>query len=242
MDNGCPWRIQRKNPRMTGMLASVNGIDEVRLVLAENVDIIDLKEPALGSLGGLDIGLVNHIVAAVNGQCHISATIGDLPMQPELIFSAVKRMAETGVDFVKIGFFPGGHALQVIEKLSAITLNVNLIAVLFADTNLDFSLIDSLSIAGFRGIMLDTLDKTKGSLTGVMTRAEIEQFVKYIKAKRKICGLAGSLKLEDIPILLPYQPDYLGFRGALCDQHERAGRLNLQSVQAIKKAMTEFSC
>jgi (5-formylfuran-3-yl)methyl phosphate synthase len=222
---------------MTGMLASVNSLEEARLVLVENVDIIDLKNPALGSLGGLDIDLVRKIVTIINGKRPVSATIGDLPMQPELIFNAVTEMAETGVNFIKIGFFASENQDQVIAKLALLTSKINLIAVLFADTNPDFELIDKLKTAGFKGIMLDTQDKAKGSLTEVLAKTEIERFVNYVKSTNIICGLAGSLKLEDIPILLPYQPDYLGFRGALCDKHQRAGRLNVQSVQAIKQAI-----
>jgi uncharacterized protein (UPF0264 family) len=222
---------------MTGMLASVNSLEEARLVMAEDVDIIDLKEPALGSLGGLDVQQVSKIVNHINGERPVSATIGDLPMQPELMFNAVKEMAETGVNFIKIGFFASENQAQVIEKLAPLTSKINLIAVLFADTNPDFELIDKLKTAGFKGIMLDTQDKTKGSLTEVMAKTEIERFVSHVKTTNMICGLAGSLKLEDIPMLLPYQPDYLGFRGALCDKHQRAGRLNVQAVLAIKQAI-----
>ncbi|MEQ1545515.1 (5-formylfuran-3-yl)methyl phosphate synthase [Methyloglobulus sp.] len=227
---------------MTGMLASVNSLDEAKLVLAEKVNIIDLKEPALGSLGGLDAGLVKEIVAVINGQCLISATIGDLPMQPELIFNAVKEMVETGVNYVKIGFFPSGDVTQVIEKLVGIAAHVDLIAVLFADTKPDFRLIDTLKAAGFSGVMLDTLDKTNGSLTRVMAKADIERFVLHVKSRQLLCGLAGSLKFEDIPQLMSYRPSYLGFRGALCEQHERTGRINAQSVLKIKKSIAEFSC
>ena len=38
---------------MTGMLASVNSVAESLLVLSAGVDIIDLKQPALGALGAL---------------------------------------------------------------------------------------------------------------------------------------------------------------------------------------------
>ena len=94
---------------MTGMLASVNCVAEALLVLEAGVDIIDLKQPALGALGALDIIVVQEIVTEVNQRCPVSATIGDLPMQPQVVFNAVKAMAETGVDYVKIGFFPGGN-------------------------------------------------------------------------------------------------------------------------------------
>lgn len=226
---------------MTGMLASVNSMDEANIVMSANVDIIDLKNPALGSLGALDIKLVKSCVVAVNGRCPTSATIGDLPMQPEIIFNAVKEMAETGVNYVKIGFFPGDNQKQIVQKLTALTQHFNLIAVLFADTHPDFSLIDSLITAGFKGIMLDTQDKTKGPLTGMMAKTEIGRFVNHVKSRHAICGLAGSLRLEDIPLLMPYQPDYLGFRGALCESHKRAGQLNQQSVKNIKQTIGEFS-
>lgn len=227
---------------MTGMLASVNSLAEAKLVLAEKVDIIDLKEPALGSLGALDIGLVKKIVASVNGQCPISATIGDLPMQPELVFNAVRAMAGTGVDYIKIGLFPSINQLQVIEKLALITKSADLVAVLFADTNPDYRLIEKLRAAGFCGVMLDTLNKSQGSLTRVMTKTEIERFVQHAKTKALICGLAGSLSLDEIPILLPYKSDYLGFRGALCDRQQRVGRINSQAVRIIKKTINEYYC
>jgi uncharacterized protein (UPF0264 family) len=227
---------------MTGMLASVNGPEEARLVLAENVDIIDLKEPASGSLGALEVEAAKEIVQVIGGKCLTSATIGDLPMQPELIFNTVMRMAKTGVNYIKIGFFPDENQGQVISKLEPITPKINLIAVLFADTDIDFNIIDKLITAGFKGVMLDTQDKTKGSLTGFMPKAEIGRFVGRVKSRQSICGLAGSLTLDDISVLTPYRPDYLGFRGALCDQNDRVGRLNAQAVKTIKQAISEFSC
>jgi (5-formylfuran-3-yl)methyl phosphate synthase len=227
---------------MTGMLASINSLVEAKLVLAEGVDIIDLKEPANGALGALDVGVVKEIVDFVHGQCPISATIGDLPMQPPVIFNAVQAMSETGVDYIKIGFFPSETNQQVIAKLAQLSPHIKLIAVLFADAKPDFSLIDDLKIAGFTGVMLDTMDKTKGSLTTIMPKTGIDHFAGHVKTKQLIFGLAGSLKLESIPLLIPYRPDYLGFRGALCDQHDRVGQLNSQAVQKIKQAMVKFSC
>jgi (5-formylfuran-3-yl)methyl phosphate synthase len=227
---------------MTGMLASVSSLEEAKLVLAERVDIIDLKDPALGSLGALEIEAVKELVQVIAGKCATSATIGDLPMQPELIFNAVMRMAETGVNYVKVGFFPSANKDQVISKLAPITPKINLIAVLFADVDIDFKIIDMLITAGFKGVMLDTQDKAKGSLTGIMAKAEIGRFVGIVKSSQTICGLAGSLTLDDIPVLTLYRPDYLGFRGALCDQNDRVRRLSPQAVKTIKQAISEFSC
>jgi len=223
---------------MTEMLASVNSLAEALLVLSADVDIIDLKQPALGALGALDIAAVKQIVAGIDGCCPVSATIGDLPMQPDPVFNAVKAMAETGVNYIKIGFFPGDDWQGTVKKLSALTgQNRALIAVLFADTQPDPGIMSLLKDTGFTGVMLDTMNKQKGSLTQLMAKMEIAQFVMQAKALQLLCGLAGSLRLEDIPELMPYKADYLGFRGALCQEHNRVGELNKQAVIEIKHAI-----
>jgi len=223
---------------MTGMLASVNNVAEALLVLSADVDIIDLKQPALGALGALDIAIVKELVVVIDGRCPVSATIGDLPMLPDPVLNAVKAMAETGVDYIKIGFFPGDDWQGTVKKLSALTQNLALIAVLFADTKPDPAIMGFLKDAGFTGVMLDTMNKHKGSLTQVMAKMEIAQFVKQAKARQLLCGLAGSLRLADIPGLMPYQADYLGFRGALCQEHNREKKLNKQAVIQIRQAIT----
>lgn len=222
---------------MTKMLASVNSVAEALLVLNANVDIIDLKQPALGALGALETDLVKQIVTEINKRCPVSATIGDLPMQPELIYQAVKAMAETGVDYIKIGFFPGGDLSGTLEKLAPLTSTTSLIAVLFADNRPDFSVLTSLKEIGFKGVMLDTATKDNGSLTKIMSHADIAQFVQQAKDQHMLCGLAGSLGLDDIPELIPYRADYLGFRGALCLKHERTAQLNKSSVIQVKRVI-----
>lgn len=222
---------------MTGMLASVNSIAEAVLVLNAKVDIIDLKQPERGALGALDTVLVSQIVNEIAKRCPVSATVGDLPMQPELIFNAVSAMATTGVDYIKIGFFPDGDWFATVEKLAELTPQHALIAVLFADAEPNFAIIPALKQAGFTGVMLDTMHKQNGSLTQVMTKNDITQFVTLAKTHALLCGLAGSLRLNDIPTLMPYQVDYLGFRGALCEQHQRTGQLNQQAITQIKQAI-----
>lgn len=227
---------------MTKMLASVNSVAEALLVLNAQVDIIDLKQPARGALGALDTDLVMEIVAKIAGRCPVSATIGDLPMQPELIFNAVNEMAQTGVDYIKIGFFPDGNSYSsiVVKKLVKLAQLYNLIAVLFADTKPDFAIIPVLKQAGFKGVMLDTMNKQQGSLTQVMTKTDISEFVRLSKSQVLLCGLAGSLQLADIKTLMPFQIDYLGFRGALCEQQQRTGQLNPVAIAQLKQTIMRF--
>jgi len=227
---------------MTGMLASVNSVEEALLVLNSEVDIIDLKQPALGALGALELVNVKQIVAAIAGRRPVSATIGDLPMQPEVIFNAVQLMAETGVDYIKIGFFPGDDWTGTLKKLGELTLQKQaLIAVLFADTQPDLTIMATLKASGFVGVMLDTMNKQQGSLTQVMAAEQLAQFASQANNLQLLCGLAGSLRLTDLPELIAYHPDYLGFRGALCQEHNRVGQLNQMAVRTIKQAMQAAS-
>lgn len=206
---------------MNGMLASVRNWEEAQLALNAHVGIIDLKQPNSGALGALDIDTICDMVTKINFCCPVSATIGDLPMHADTIFDAVQATAKTGVDFVKIGFFPHGNWLPVIEKLRPLTTKYQLIAVLFADKKPDIHFINALKQNGFSGVMLDTMDKQRGSLTQVMSLEIIQTFVTLAKKHGLICGLAGSLRAEDIAVLLPLEANYLGFRGALCADHNR---------------------
>jgi uncharacterized protein (UPF0264 family) len=81
---------------------------------------------------------------------------------------------------------------------------------------------------------LDTRDKTRGSLTQILAINEIEAFVFTAHSQQLLCGLAGSLRFEDINRLAFLQADYLGFRGALCQQHQRISELDLALLLAIK--------
>ncbi len=222
---------------MTGMLASVKNLSETQRVLNANVDIIDLKQPEFGALGALSINDVAEIVENINRRCVVSATVGDLPMDADIIFNAVSDMAKTGVDFVKIGFFPDGDWFEIVQKLADLTQNTKLIAVLFADTQPDFAIISELKKAGFAGVMLDTMHKQNGSLTQVMTNETIAEFVELSKNQQLICGLAGSLRLENIAALLLFGADYLGFRGALCAENNRTEQLDVNALQMIRSAV-----
>lgn len=218
---------------MTHLLASVRDVHEAGIALGGGADLIDLKEPASGALGALPLPTVRKIVAAIDGARPISATIGDLPMKPALLVQAARQMAETGVDFIKIGFFPG-DAYACIRALAPLTRQAALIAVLFADRDPDLALLGELGAAGFRGAMLDTADKRGGGLRSRMDDGQLRAFVAAARSRGLLVGLAGSLGAADIPPLLALAPDYLGFRGALCGSSGRSGALVAAALSAIR--------
>ncbi len=221
---------------MTMMLASVRSLDEALLALDAGADLIDLKEPSRGALGALDHALVRICVQAIRRRRPVSATIGDIPdMDPQAMTDAVERMAATGVDFIKIGFFAHPRASLCARALSA--SRASLVAVLFADERYELALLDELADNGFAGAMLDTARKTGKTLCDWRTEAELESFVNRARARRLLTGLAGSLRHEDVAALVRIAPDYLGFRGALCRNGERERILDPAACARIRSSI-----
>ena len=218
---------------MTLFLASVRDEAEAETALLANADIIDLKDPGQGALGAVDLATTRCVVALIAGRVPVSATIGDLPMQPEAIRDAIIERASCGVDYVKFGLFPGGDPQACFKALRPIALRVRLILVLFADALPAFDAVSAASDIGAAGIMLDTADKHAGPLFTHIDASGIAGFVAHAKAQGLMVGLAGSLKAADVPELLSLSPDLLGFRGALC-RGQRSASLDPASCASIR--------
>jgi (5-formylfuran-3-yl)methyl phosphate synthase len=225
---------------MTGMLASVTSLNEASALVPLTIDILDLKNPALGALGALELLDVQRIVETFPDQC-ISATVGDLPMVPEVIARAVDEMAGTGVDYVKIGFFESESWQAVLDQLSPIAARgVKLVAVFFGDQSFSLGALPAFKTAGFHGIMVDTADKTRGGLLYYRDLSWLHEFVNVGQSMGCLTGLAGSLSLRDIPVLKSLGADYLGFRGALC-AGSRTDALDLSSAAEVRSAMAAIA-
>jgi dihydroneopterin aldolase len=219
---------------MTMLLASVTGLAEAELALAHGADIIDLKDPTKGALGALDPAIVREVVAALAKRRPASAVIGDLPMEPDTIVTAAQTMAETGVDYVKVGLFRGARRPDCIRALSSMTQRTKIVGVMFADDEPDVGLLPLMSEIGFAGAMLDTARKGAGRLLDHIDPANLGQFVRECRAYGLMAGLAGSLEAPDVPRLLLLGPDYLGFRGALCARHDRKAGLDPAALGLIR--------
>lgn len=226
---------------MTAMLASVRTLDEALFALEAGADFIDLKEPSQGALGALDHAAVRVCVKAIGGRRPVSATIGDIvSMDPSEMTAAVERMATTGVDYIKIGLFAHPSAFDCAEALTTLARKTRLVAVMFADEPYDLELVDALANAGFAGAMLDTAHKTGKSLRDWRKDGELREFVNRGRAHGLLTGLAGSLRKEDIVPLLAIEPDYLGFRGALCSRSNRNQNLDAEAFARIRNAIQEL--
>ncbi|MFA7592378.1 MAG: (5-formylfuran-3-yl)methyl phosphate synthase [Thiohalobacteraceae bacterium] len=225
---------------MTGLLASVSDTREALLALAGGADIIDLKDPARGALGAVPAEIQRQVVQLIGGRRPVSATVGDLPMNPACLTAAVLRTAATGVDLVKIGLYDLPAGMDCVTTLGqTCAQQVPLIAVLFADQQPDLDWLPDLAAAGFHGVMLDTADKAAGRLLQHASIETLQAFVQRAHGLGLLTGLAGSLRIEDIPTLLPLAADYLGFRGALCVGRRRTGSLSMAAIAAARSRISQ---
>ncbi len=222
---------------MTALLASVMSAAEAEAVLSAGADIIDLKDPRAGALGALPPEVIGEAVTRIAGRRPVSATIGDLPMIPDRVAAAAAGIAGLGVDFVKVGLFPGGDLKGCLDALGdQASRGLNLVAVMFADQAPDVTLIEGLAAHGFAGVMLDTAGKRSGGLRDHLDETALRSFLQLARASDLFAGLAGSLALSDVPALLRLGPDYLGFRGALT-LGGRETALDTAALAALRRAI-----
>ncbi len=219
---------------MTRFLASVRDAQEAQTVLAAGADIVDLKEPANGALGAVDLPTIKSCVAAIAGRRPVSATVGDLPMDEDRVHDAVLATAACGVDDVKLGILPGGNPQECFARLRARPPGAGLILVFFADAMPDFDPVGAALEAGARGLMLDTAGKRAGALFDHMAVGDIARFVEAGRAQGLMVGVAGSLRPEHVAPLLALRPDVIGFRGALCHGGRRDAELDPIACSQIR--------
>jgi dihydroneopterin aldolase len=229
------------NSKRCGFLASVTSTAEALLAREAGANMIDCKNPQKGALGALPLMTVRAIVKALDGEMPVSTTVGNITLDPAAWEDATNTMSASGADIIKIGLQDPGNLKECLQKVLPLAELYPLVAVLFADQPLiqhsREEIIALLAEHQFLGVMLDCSDKSSGSLTQQLTLDEIKSFVETAHQADLMCGLAGALQLADIEKLKPLNPDYLGFRSALCQNGERNNDLDPQRVAQVAERL-----
>ena len=216
---------------MTALLASVRSHDEAFDAARAGADLIDLKEPNAGALGGLSIGDIARIVRELRARYPvkpISATIGDLPPEAlDEIAARVIDVSDTGVDYVKVGVTPGPAARLCLEQLA--NLPAAVVPVLLCDGGMEGELVAHAASLGFVGVMFDTSTKDGSTLFDHVDSDSLARWLRLVRQQGAMCGLAGSLGLAQLEQIRALAPDVAGFRTALCVDGRRS-RLDPQRV------------
>ena len=216
---------------MSKILASIQNISEAEILINSGIDIIDLKDPSKGALGKLNNSDIEEIINFIAKKKLTSSTIGDLPNNKDLISKNVSDLSVTDIDFIKIGVFDNNY----IKTLSELNSCKKLIAVFFADLFLpkEKDLL-VLKESGFYGVMIDTSNKKLGNIFNHATTSDISNCVTKAKKLELLTGIAGSINESHINQIIKLDPNYMGFRGALCeDKLIRNSTMSADNVKNI---------
>ncbi len=226
------------------LLVSIKSLAEAEKIKKADFDILDIKNPAEGSLGANYPGVIKSIRDEYSG-FPISAAGGDLPGQSGIASQVSFALASLKVDYIKLGLYGFKNietaVLMLKEAEKAVKLSGNkikLIAAAYADYK-ENNTINPLYLneIAFKteidGIMIDTLNKSGKNLFDFLKLGELKRFAEQAKKAEVFSALAGSLKSEDLPILREIDPDIIGFRGAVCENKDRTAAISSAKINSL---------
>jgi uncharacterized protein (UPF0264 family) len=236
-------------PHRPGLLVSVRNADEALAALTGGADIIDVKEPARGSLGPASTSTIVDVVRAINGRAPVTAAAGELldlcrGEQPQL---------PAGLSLLKIGLagcrgLPNWRSLwydavsSLVPRADAFTQTV---AVAYADWRAanapnPHDVLQLAVEARCPALLIDTFDKSAGTLFDVWPAGSIRGFVEKVRSHDIMTVLAGSLTGDSIAAAARLEPDLIAVRTAACE----AGRNSAVCrgrVQSLRKSILNIT-
>ena len=229
---------------MTGLLVSVRDASEALVALRGGAALIDVKEPLRGSLGAASPEVWRQVRDAMPAKVPCSAALGELRDVTAGQF-AQWRCSLAGYQFAKLGLAGcgeisdwQGHWERVLAELPPETGRV---AVVYADWQSTGApspaeIFSAAIESNCTALLIDTFDKTRGSIFENISRQEIQHFLSAARAAQLITVLAGSLTPLLIRELLPLAADFLAVRGAVC-RGGRAGAVDEALVADLAKIL-----
>jgi hypothetical protein len=213
------------------LLISPQNMEEAWAAVEGGADIIDVKNPAEGSLGANFPWVIKEIIDMVPEGVETSATLGDLPQKPGTAALAARGLATLGVDYIKGGLYGSKDESEALEMAGALMKAIKgsgsrLVLAGYADYR-DKGLLSPFILpkiareVGAFGVMIDTAEKNGSGLLDYLSVEELKDFVHKAHDLGLEAALAGSLKEEDIKDLKEIGVDIVGVRGVVCEKGDR---------------------
>jgi uncharacterized protein (UPF0264 family) len=228
------------------LLVSVVDEGEARDAAAAGADIVDVKNPAEGSLGAPSPAVIERVRAAVPAELPVSAAIGDMPNLPGTAALAALGAARSGAAFVKVGLWGASTEMEAVALLRAVRDGVAgvpgavVVAAAYADARrvagapLAPELLPRVVQAASVGVcLLDTAVKDGHGLLDWLAPDALTELVADAHAAGLQVALAGALRAEDLPVVRDTGCDIAGVRSAVCRDGRRSGRLDPARVRAL---------
>jgi (5-formylfuran-3-yl)methyl phosphate synthase len=228
------------------LLVSVTDAAEARVAVGADVDIVDVKNPAEGSLGAPRPGVIERVRRVVPPERPVSAAIGDLPDLPGTAALAALGAARSGAAYVKVGLWgtpTTDGAVAVLRAVrEALDGGATVIAAAYADAERASgnplpprALVAAAHRAGAGGCLLDTALKDGRGLFEWLTPEELAALVAEAHAAGLEMALAGALRAEDLSLVRATGADIAGVRAAACRDGRRTAPLDAERIGRLRE-------
>ena len=219
---------------MPRLLVSVRNAPEAQIAVEEGVQLIDVKEPRSGSLGAAPSESIRQVADICGQTVLLSVALGELLETPQVYLPANVLPA-----FVKCGLSGCGqrpHWSDLWKKRMERHAELA-VAVVYADWKTanapsSAAVVKHAVEVGCRTVLLDTFDKSKGSLLQHMTLEEIHCWIATVRKWGMKAVVAGSLTQSLIVPLLMGGADCVALRGAAC-RGSRSGSLDRDKLRQL---------
>lgn len=233
------------------LLVSPKDLKEALSCIKGGADIVDVKNPREGSLGGHFPEVIKKIRALAPREIEVSAAVGDVPDKPGLVSQAALGVALCGVQYIKIGLFDDFTprtavylVRQVTETVKSVRPTVKVVICGYADASAHGVIAPRhipavVHKAGANVAMIDTFNK-KGSKTlfNYTSLKQLKSFASRARSYGLQVALAGNLQEEDVMLLQQENLcDFIGIRTLACRGRQRSASIDAARVRMIKKRL-----
>ncbi|MDX1797904.1 MAG: (5-formylfuran-3-yl)methyl phosphate synthase [Candidatus Lokiarchaeia archaeon] len=235
------------------LLISPKTIEEAKIIVANQIDYIDCKNPEEGSLGANFPWIISEMKKLIPPESPqlLSATIGDFPNLPGSASLAALGAAVSGADIIKVGLKGPNNertGIQLMKKVVKAVKDYNteikVVVAGYADrirmkSSPEFMSIPSIALESGADIaMLDTFIKDKKGLFDFLSKDQLVQFKEKAKESNLEVALAGNLRKKDIPLLIEISPDIIGVRSVVCEGYDRLnGCIKSELIEDLKSEL-----
>jgi uncharacterized protein (UPF0264 family) len=218
---------------------------EAEQAWAGGAALIDVKEPAAGSLGRARDDTIAAVIRGVAGRCPVSAALGEW-------VDGEDPVVATGLNYAKWGLAGCGQRTgwprelaSAGERLRRFAPSCRLVAVAYADWRrakapMPSQVCEFALEHGAGAFLLDTWGKDGTTLLDWISLEEIHQLCQRCRSGGVPVALAGSLGPEQIMLLKPAQPNWFAVRGAVCHGGRRGQDIDPTAVRRLVNLVAEI--
>jgi uncharacterized protein (UPF0264 family) len=229
-----------------GLLVSVRSLEEARAAVEGGCTVLDVKEPTRGPLGMADPDVVRDVVRyGADRGVVCSMALGEVVEWADRRVSDWERL---GIDFAKLGLSGLSGVTDTLVADGSRDWRANWcglrerlvgprqwIAVAYADgAQCGAPEVDDVVTAaietGCAGVLIDTWDKTGGSLTDWLSCSRLCAVRESTKEAGLLLALAGKVSLKNLAEVMDVRPDLVAVRGAVCREGRRESHVEAKLV------------